>query len=121
MSEIESGTDIILYTAITHQCAIEFSVQVISTDYSQAFCALGQSQNANTRANIRLATNVRDGNWHTVKIVFDNGNGTVAFDNGSPSDLSVSGYDSSLSMYFRFITSNAITGINFKNWKCYPI
>lgn len=120
-SEITTGTDIVLYTLIDHSVAIEFDVQLVGTDYAQSLGALGQSQNANTRANIILPQSIRDGNWHHIKITFTNGTGTIAFDNGSASALTINNYDSTLNMYFRFVTNNGITGINFKNWKCYPI
>lgn len=118
-SEIVTGTDCILYTQITHECTIEFDIQIVSTDYSRQWGALGQSANANTRSSLFIPLSKRDGDWHHVTIVFTNGTGTFQIDNETPTILNVNNYDSSMNMYFRFLTGNEITGINFKNFKVY--
>ena len=119
--ETTTGTDGNLTTQIDHSVCIETDIQLVSTDYSRPFIALGQSANAQTRTSIGLPSSKRDGNWYHVKITFTNGTGTVAFDDESPSSLIVNNYDSTGNLYFRFVTGYEITEINFKNWKCYPI
>lgn len=120
-SEIVTGTDCNLYVKIYNQCAIEFDMQQISTNYARQWGALGQSANAQTRVSFFSSSGKQDGNWHHFKIIFDNGTGSVSIDNETPTPLTVTGYDSSSDMYFRFITGNEITGIHFKGFKVYSI
>ena len=121
LSESTAGTDGNCSTKIDHSVAVEFDVQLVSTNYSKIFAQLGQSANAMTRCHITLPSTYQNGNWHSVKITFENGTGKLYVDNGSATNLTVTNYDSSGELYFRLVTGNEITEINFKNWKCYPI
>ena len=119
VTEITTGTDAWITTKINHECAIEFDVKITSTDYSKPFAQLSQSANVDTRSQILYSTNYRDNNWHHVKITFNNGTGTIAFDNGTENALTINNYDSGRDMFFRFRTQYEITSVNFKNFVVY--
>ena len=120
LSELISGTDAWITTQISHSCAIEFDVQLITTNYDAEFCQFGQSVNAMTRRAIPLL--IKDGNWHNIKLSLDNGTVVVSSkETSNTQTYNLNNYDSTGQMYFRFRTALDITEINFKNMKIYPI
>lgn len=120
VSESTAGTDGNISTKIDHSVCLEFDVQLISDAYNLSFGQIGQSQNATTRREIYLL--VQDSGWHPMRIEIQNGVATVSSTETSTTQtLTLTNYDSSMDMYWRFRTNSNITEINFKNFKCYPI
>ena len=122
LSEITTGTDAWVYLKIDHSCILEFDVQVVSTDYSKPWGQYGQSANANTRGQISLPSEIRNGNWHHIKLSLQNGVATMTSSElSNPVTFTLNNYDATMDMYWRFRTDTDITEVNFKEFKYYPI
>lgn len=122
LSEITLGTDAWVYLKIDHQCALEFDVKLTSTDYTKKFCQFGQSANATTRVEMPLLSPLQDGNWHHIKLTLQNGIAIMSStETSNTQSYTLTSYDASVDMYFRFRTLSEVTEISFKEFKYYPI
>ena len=121
LSEITTGTDAWVYLKIDHSCILEFDVQV-STNYSKPWGQYGQSANATTRRQITFPSEIRNGNWHHIKLSLEDGVATMTSPElSNPVTFTLSDYNASMDMYWRFRTDTDITEVNFKEFKYYPI
>lgn len=122
LSEITTGTDAWVYLKIDHQCALEFDVKLTSTNYGAKFFQFGQSANANTKGEDSLLQPLQNGDWHHIKLTFDNGVASMSSpETSTTKSISISNYDASSDMYFRFRTISDVTEISFKEFEYYPI
>lgn len=69
-----------------------------------------------------LLSTLQDGNWHHIKLTLQNGVAVMSSSETSTTQsFTLSNYDSTLDMYFRFRTLAEITEISFKEFEYYPI
>lgn len=122
LSEITLGTDAWVYLKIDHQCALEFDVKLTSTNYGAKFFQFGQTTNAGTRGEDSLLQPLQNGDWHHIKLTFDNGVASMSSpETTTTKSINITNYDASVDMYFRFRTLSDVTEISFKEFKYYPI